>query len=233
MFFRALNIANNIKNLFFPEICLSCNNFLFLGEKTICTTCRHELPLTNFFKCKENLTKKVFYGRVQIENASSFVWYKKNSPVQQLIHNLKYRGFEEVGSFFGNWYGHELSKSSLYQNIDLVIPVPLHSKKLKKRKYNQVTEFGKCIAHKLNTDFSDNILIQSNETSSQTNKNRESRWDEKRNAYSIKEKVNLKNMHLLLVDDVITTGSTLEACIKTLKNYQNCTVSVITIAITA
>ena len=233
MFFRILNIANNIKNLFFPEICFGCNNFLTMGEKTICTICRHGLPLTNFHNIKENPAKKVFYGRVEIENASAFIWYHKNTITQQLIHNLKYKGHQEIGSFFGNWYGHELVKSSLYQNIDFVLPVPLHPKKLKKRKYNQITEFGKCIAKQLNIDFVEDVLLQVKETATQTKKGRENRWNEKSNAYKINENVNLNNKHLLLVDDVITTGSTLEACVKTLRNYQNCKVSIVTIAITA
>lgn len=231
--FKNLNIANNIKNLLFPEICLSCNNFLISGEKTICTACRHEIPLTNYSKCKDNPTEKIFFGRIKVENASSFVWYRKNSIVQQIIHNLKYKGHQEIGTFFGNWFGSELNDSLFYKNIDIVLPVPMHLKKLKKRKYNQVTEFGKCIANQLNASFNDDILIQEIETATQTKKNRESRWEEKSKAYKISNGANIENKHLLLVDDVITTGSTIEACIKTLKNYQNCKVSVVTIAITA
>src|SRR5690606_20836473 len=104
----------------FPEICLACNNFLFSGEKTVCTLCRHNLPLTNFHENKDNSTLRIFHGKVQIENACSFLWFHKNSIVQQLIHNLKYKNHEEIGSFLGSWYGTELSKSNFYENkIDL------------------------------------------------------------------------------------------------------------------
>ncbi len=233
MFFKNLNITNNIKNLFFPDICLSCNNLLSSGEKTICTSCRHELPLVNFIKSKNNPTEKIFFGRIKIENASSFVWFKKNSIVQQIIHNLKYKGHEEIGTFFGNWFGSELNESLLYKDIDIVLPVPMHLKKLKKRKYNQVTEFGKCIANQLGALYRNDILIQQKETTTQTQKNRESRWLEKSKAYKIRDGAHFNNKHLLLVDDVITTGSTIEACVKTLKKHQNCRVSIVSIAITA
>lgn len=233
MFFRVLNILNDIKSLFFPEICLGCNDFLISGEKTICTTCRHVLPITNFHKIEDNPVKKVFYGRVVIENASSFIWFHKNSITQQLIHNLKYRGFEEIGTFLGEWYGHELSVSTLYKNIDFVLPVPLHPKKLKKRKYNQVAEFAKCISEVIGATYRDDILIQTEKTTTQTKKRRVDRWLERKHAYSITTGVDYKGKHILLVDDVITTGATIEACAKVLKNRQNCKVSVATIAITA
>lgn len=233
MFFRVLNILNDIKSLFFPKICLGCNDFLISGEKTICTTCRHVLPITNFHKIEDNPVKKVFYGRVVIENASSFIWFHKNSITQQLIHNLKYRGFEEIGTFLGEWYGHELSVSTLYKNIDFVLPVPLHPKKLKKRKYNQVAEFAKCISEVIGATYRDDILIQTEKTTTQTKKRRVDRWLERKHAYSITTGVDYKGKHILLVDDVITTGATIEACAKVLKNRQNCKVSVATIAITA
>ncbi len=233
MFFRVLNILNDIKSLFFPEICFGCNDFLLSNEKTICTTCRHVLPVTNFHKIEDNPVKKVFYGRVIIENATSFIWFHKNSIVQQLIHNLKYRGFEEIGAFLGEWYGHELSGSPLYKKIDLVLPVPLHPKKLKKRKYNQVSEFARGISKIIGATYREDILIQTQRTTSQTKKRRVDRWRERKNAYEIAHGVNFEDKHILLVDDVITTGATIEACAKVLKNYQNCKVSIATIAITA
>lgn len=233
MFFRILNILNNIKSLIFPEICFGCNDFLISGEKTICTTCRHDLPVTNFHRIEDNPVKKVFYGRVVIENATSFIWFHKNSIVQQLIHNLKYKGFEEIGTFLGEWYGYELSESPLYKNIDLVLPVPLHPKKLKKRKYNQVAEFARCISNIIGATYRDDILIQTKKTTSQTKKSRMDRWSEKKSAYNITKGTNLTGKHILLVDDVITTGATIEACAKVLKNHQNCKVSIATIAITA
>lgn len=233
MFFRVLNILNDIKSLFFPEICLGCNYFLLSGEKTICTKCRHVLPVTNFHTIEENPVKKVFYGRVAIENATSFMWFHKNSVAQQLIHNLKYRGFEEIGAFIGEWYGCELSGSPHYKKIDLVLPVPLHPKKLKKRKYNQVAEFARCISEIMGATYRDDILIQTQKTTSQTKKSRVDRWHERKNAFKITKGSNFKDKHILLVDDVITTGATIEACAKVLKTYQNCKVSIATIAITA
>ena len=121
MLFKPLIIINNIKNLFFPKICLGCNNFLFQKESNICTICRHELPLTNFHEVKNNPAEKVLQGRVKIEKISAFLWYHKNGMVQQLIHKLKYKDFQEIGVFLGNWYGQELYEAKFYQNIDVVI----------------------------------------------------------------------------------------------------------------
>ncbi len=137
---------HDLLDLFYPKICNCCSRELSGKEKIICTTCLHKLPLTDFHLNNENAVKKVFSGRLDIENAAAFLYFRKKGMVQELIHNLKYRGHREIGQYLGNRYGELLAGSSQFNFIETVIPVPLHPKKLKFRGFNQVEGFGKAIA---------------------------------------------------------------------------------------
>ncbi|HSP11794.1 MAG TPA: hypothetical protein VLO29_04640, partial [Salegentibacter sp.] len=167
---------HDLLNLFYPKICNCCETELVANEKIVCTTCLHQLPLTNFHLDNENTTKKVFSGRLSIENATSLLYFKKKGMVQNLIHNLKYRGNREIGTYLGQWLGEELAKTETYTQIDVVIPVPLHRKKLKSRGFNQVEDFGKEIAKCLNARYIDDVLVKRSATTTQTLKKRLSRW---------------------------------------------------------
>lgn len=220
-----------IFNLFFPKVCYACNSNLEDYEKYICTTCRHNLPVTNFHFNKSNVVEKVFYGRVKIIQATALFRFEKKGLVQQLLHNLKYRGQENIGMFLGKWLGSELATIETYKNIDAVIPVPLHQKKLRKRGYNQVAKFAKEIAESLQADYIDNSLIKISNTKSQVTKKRFARWQSKTELFALVNPEQINNKHLLLVDDIITTGATLEACINMLNNAKNVKISIATIAI--
>ena len=128
--------------LFYPNYCAACDTPLYKNESVICTTCRHVLPLGNFHNVNAKKIEKVFYGRAKIENATSLLIFQKDNLVQKLIHNLKYRGKEEIGVELGKWLGQELSQISEYKTIDVIVPVPLHKKRLRERGYNQVEKFG-------------------------------------------------------------------------------------------
>ena len=133
---------HDLINLFYPRFCQCCQEALLKNEAVICVRCLYELPVTNFHQDNENATLKVFYGRINIENGTSLLLFEKKGKVQQLIHNLKYKGREEVGEYLGKWMGKELSNLPEYRNISAVVPVPLHKSKLKKRGFNQVEQFG-------------------------------------------------------------------------------------------
>ena len=221
----------SITNLFFPKVCYACHNLLNDNDDTICMDCRHDLPVTNFHFDDNDAVAKVLYGRAKIENGTALFRFEKKGIVQQLIHNLKYRNHENIGFVLGNWLGGELKTLDHYKAIDIVISVPLHKNKLKKRGFNQVAKFGQQIAEALNADYKDDVLVKITNTKSQTNKGRFTRWNNNNELFALKNMETIDNKHVLLVDDIITTGATLEACISVLNQAKNVKTSIATMAI--
>lgn len=219
-------------NLFFPEVCLCCHKHLVNNETTVCLNCRHDLPLTNFSFEENNLVEKSFYGRIPIENATALFYFLKKGNVQQLIHELKYNKQQKVGNFIGNWLGYEMLNSNRFNNIDYIIPVPLHRKKLRSRGYNQVTTFGESLAKILNINYNKKILTKISSTKTQTKKLRLDRWKNVQELFVVKNSNNLKNKHILLIDDIITTGATLEACCNAFNNIDGLKISIACMAYT-
>lgn len=221
----------DLLNLFFPKVCLACSNLLSDNELYVCTNCRHDLPVTNYHLENSDKVYKLLYGRVQLEKATSLLRFQKKGIVQQLLHNLKYKGHQEIGTFFGQWLGDELANLNGYKDIDLVIPVPLHRRKLRKRGYNQVTRFAKEIAKCLNAKYCDTVLIKINNTTSQVMKSRLARWTSSDEIFSIQNLDLIDHKHVLLVDDIITTGATIESCANQLLKAKNVKLSVASMAI--
>lgn len=217
-------------NLLFPKTCNACKSRLFKQEKIICVVCRHELPIVAHHKTGSTAMKDTFYGRFKVEQATALLQFQKKGITQELLHNLKYRGKKEVSNFFGSWLGCELSEIDAYKNIDMVIPVPLHKQKLKKRGYNQVAGFGKEIAKALDVPYRDDVLIKISKTSSQVFKQRFTRFNSEE-IFSLQNSEVIKDKHLLLVDDIITTGATLENCALQLLKKPGVKISLATIAI--
>ena len=217
-------------NLFFPKLCEGCNKLLGDNELVLCTNCRHQLPVTNFHFEASEAVKKILYGRVKLHHATALLHFSKKGIVQQLLHNLKYRGHEQIGEFFGKWLGAELKSIDAYQSIDVVVPVPLYKTKLRKRGYNQVAKFGKEIAKSLNAEYNDTVLIKSKSTKTQVFKKRLTRWSNDDSLFAVSNLEPLKGKHILLVDDIITTGATIEACATVLSKIDNIEISLATIA---
>ncbi|MDB4402931.1 phosphoribosyltransferase family protein [Algibacter sp.] len=224
-------MLKSIINLFFPKVCYACHNLLNDNEDTICMNCRHDLPITNFHFDNNDSVAKVLYGRAKIENGTALFRFEKKGNVQRLIHNLKYKDHEHIGFILGNWLGGELKTLESYKNIDVVIPVPLHKNKLKKRGYNQVALFGQQVAEALNADYLDDVLVKVTNTKSQVNKKRLARWTNSDELFTLKNIEAIDNKHILVVDDIITTGATLEACISILNQAKNIKISIATMAI--
>ncbi len=217
-------------NLFYPDLCIVCNEHLLFQEEYICTKCLYNLPKTKFHLDKDNPVAQLFWGRVKIENASAFYYYTKGSKYQKMIHKFKYHGLKEIGFVLGKALGNEI-KNSDFSDIDIIIPVPLHPKKLRKRGYNQSDWIAMGLGETMNKIVDCKNLYRNIHTSTQTNKSRFERWKNVENIFKLKEKNQLINKHILLVDDVVTTGSTLEACANAILEVPNTKVSIASLAI--
>ena len=219
---------NDFFNLIFPKLCCACNISLLKNEKTLCVNCIVSLPKTNFHLDKENPVNKVFWGRVQIEMATSFYLFSKKSRVQELLHRLKYKGVKEVGFVVGKLLGYDLATSIHFKGIDFVVPVPLHENKLKKRGYNQSEWIAKGVAEAMNVPIGIETLFRKEDSQTQTKKSKYKRWENVGEIFGISNSY-LDGKNVLLIDDVVTTGATIEACAQVLIK-QNCKVFVATIA---
>ena len=227
-----MHFLKDFFHIFYPKICANCNEQLLQNEKTICTFCRHDLPLTNFLSYTDNKVSKIFYGRITIEKAYSLLFFRKESITKNLIHELKYKGNEEIGNFFGNWLGEILAVNKQFSNVDYIVPVPIHSKKRKIRGYNQVTKFGECLSYHLNIPFNEEVLVRKSSTKTQTLKARFERFNDLDTKFSLTNTATFKNKHVLIIDDVITTGATLEACAMELLKSPVIKISILTMAYT-
>jgi ComF family protein len=227
-----MRFVKDLIAVFYPEVCLSCHETLTTNEKVVCIGCRHDLPFTKFSFEPANLVEKTFYGRIPIEQGTALFYFHKKGHVQELIHSLKYRNHQQVGALFGGWLGDELIESCRFSTIDCIIPVPLHPKKLKKRGYNQVTTFGKSLSNKLGIPFIENILKKVSATNTQTRKLRFDRWKNAHDLFVVENNNLLENKHILLIDDIITTGATLEACCEAFKKTKNLKISIACMAYT-
>ena len=210
--FALKRYTEDLINLLFPDLCNGCGNLLYRGEKNICTKCLYDLPYTDFHLYEDNLVAKQLWGRMPVNAAMAMLYFKKGTKVQNLIHSLKYKGKTEVGLTLGKLLANRLLKSEMYADIDLVIPVPLHEKKLRQRGYNQSEYIATGLAEGLGVAVSTKNLTRNKSTESQTKKARYTRYENMQDVFSVKNETDLLNKHILLVDDVITTGATLEAC---------------------
>ncbi len=220
----------SIINLFFPKVCSGCSSFLLSNENVICTVCRHDIPLTNHHLNPENDAFKKFYGRIPVIHTSALFYFHKKGIVQELIHNLKYKGHEEIGAILGEWYAEDLKTIELLQSADEIIPVPLHRRKLKERGYNQVTAFGTALSSSLNIDYNDSLLIRNVYSKTQSKKNLLGRTEGIESTFDVSFTEKDHNKHFLLIDDVITTGSTLEACSRALLKIPGSKISIVCMA---
>jgi ComF family protein len=227
-----LALLDDFVSLFYPRICYACGNALFSNEEMLCSYCRFHLPKTNFHQQAENPLSKVFWGRVKLENVSAYFYFSKGGKVQHLMHQFKYRGRHEIGVYFGKLYGTDLKQADSFRDVEMVIPVPLHPKKLRKRGYNQSEKFGAGLAQSMEIALESKILIRTYASETQTRKSRFSRWENVKEIFTVKEPEKIANKHVLLVDDVITTGATMEACANHLLEVEGTRVNVASLACT-
>ena len=217
-------------SLLYPDICASCGENLYRHESLICTKCLYHIPKTNYHFIKDNPVSRLFWGRVNLESAAAFYFFDKGSRFRSLIHKLKYRGQKEIGYELGKIYGQELKSSSLFNQAELVIPIPLHARKERIRGYNQSDWIAKGIAESMEIEMDSKIMFRAVDTETQTRKSKYERWKNVENIFQIHDPEKLENKYILLVDDVVTTGSTLEACSHTILGLSGTRVSCVTLA---
>ncbi len=220
----------SIVSLFFPKVCSGCEAHLLQDEIVICTKCRHEIPVTNHHKNEKNEVMMRFYGRVDLEFAAAFLYFHKTGIVQNMIHKLKYKGHEEIGAIIGYWCAEEYKVVTENHKFDYIIPVPLHKKRLKERGYNQVTTFGKALSKEWKIPYKDDLLVRNIYSKTQTKKTLLNRTNIDKELFNITIDTSQNGNHYLLIDDVVTSGSTLEACCKALLKNPNSKVSVLCMA---
>ena len=217
-------------DLIFPSLCITCGERLVMQEKYICLDCWLDLPASRFQQDLENKVAQLFWGRVPVIHATSWFQYRKGSRYQKLIHFIKYKGLKELGLEAGRRFGCILSESSTFDGIDMVVPVPLHEKKLKQRGYNQSEWIAMGLAAAMQKPLVAGNLIRLVHSPTQTRKGRFERWQNVEGIFGVNDPAGVEGRHLLLVDDVVTTGSTLEACAGVLLKITGVKVSIATLA---
>jgi len=221
--------VNGLISIIYPHFCAACGNVLFLNEEVLCLKCYAELPRTCFHTDPENEVARLFWGRVPVRNATSFIYFNKDSHYRQILHELKYRGQQRVGIEMGRLFGLEL-KETPFAKADLILPIPLHFSKYRKRGYNQSELIASGISQVLNIPVKSGLVIRTVATKTQTKKTRYERWMNVKDTFQVQDPDALHDKYILLVDDVITTGATVEACAAALLSVSGVTLSVASLA---
>ena len=219
-------ILASVGNMLFPNLCVLCNNYLAHTETILCDHCTYTLP-----KLEESGTlDRIFWGRAKIEYSHALLHFKSGNSIQKLLHHIKYKNNQELAIIMGRMMAQAFLSFKLFEECDTLIPVPLHIKKMRKRGYNQSSLLAKGINEILKKELLDNLLIRTRSTETQTKKTRYNRFENMKNVFKVIDKSLIENKHVVLIDDVITTGATLEGCIYALQKESNCKVSICCLA---
>ena len=223
-------MLRGLLNLLYPNLCASCQEVLLKNENVICYNCLVDLPRSLYYQDIENPIAKLFWGKIKLEIALSAFTFIKKGKVQRLMHELKYQGNTKVGELMGIELGKEIDKAKITDKVDVVIPVPLHKKKLKQRGYNQSQFIAIGVAKVLECEMDTDLLKRMEHSESQTRKSKYERWENVGEAFTLTDANQYIGKHILLVDDAVTTGATLEACCKKLEEIEGVKLSVGTLA---
>jgi ComF family protein len=224
-------IAYGLVHLFYPRLCEGCNKPLLGSEDVLCLGCGLQLPKTAYHDIEDNDTATRLAGRVPFIYATSFAYFTNDGLLQHLLHGLKYTNKKEIGIYLGKQFANDLLKNDWIRSIDVIVPVPLHAKKEAARGYNQSVLIGEGMSEVLHIPLVADKLIRTRQTESQTQKTRSQRLENMKDAFLVMDAATLTGKHILLIDDVLTTGATLEACALALLQVQDLKLSIATIGI--
>lgn len=224
-------IFTHLLRLIYPKLCVVCGTNLMRGENEICIGCIVKMPRTNMHLQKDNAVEKRFWGKVNVQRASSFFYFEKGSNYQRILHSLKYKNNKEIGYIMGTYAASELLSNDYFSDVDIILPVPLHPNKLQKRGYNQSECICQGLSEILRIPYSTEYLIRTQENTTQTKKSVFDRHTNTKGIFSVIKPEELEGKHLLIVDDVLTTGATIEGCISELEKIRDVSVSVFTLAV--
>lgn len=222
-------IKNSLLHLAYPHVCEGCGSDILQADHLLCLHCLSSLPETNFHVHGNNPIEKKFWGRMPVVHATAQYYFTKESMIQHLMHSFKYKGNKELGIYLGRWMGHAFTSSNRFNDIDAIIPLPLHPSKEHRRGFNQAAVLCEGISSVLNKPVLKNIVLKTESTESQTKKNRIERWQNIEGKFELKNAKAIVGKHVLLIDDVITTGATLEACGQEILQAENVRLSVATL----
>ena len=228
-YFRVMGLG--LLHIFYPSLCEGCGKPLVGNESVLCIGCKLLLPITNYHDHAGNDTGIRFAGRVPYQFATTYAYFTNDGLLQHLLHGLKYGKKQEIGRFLGRELGYGLQQTAWASQLDVIVPVPLHPKKETERGYNQSMLIAQGLASVLNIPANGQVLKRTRHTQSQTKKNRADRLKNMQGAFAITNPNTLKHKHILLVDDVLTTGATLESCANELLDVEGVRVSIATIGI--
>jgi Predicted amidophosphoribosyltransferases len=223
-------LFQNLLSMFYPRLCPACKQNLFQYEKVICSHCLTHLPETNYHLEKDNPLNAIFRGRIELRQVAALLFYQKGNMVQNLLHQLKYKGKQEVGIVLGQYYGNKLIQQIDFADIDMIIPIPLHPKKQKQRGYNQSECLAKGLSESMKIPYYTDILKRELFTQTQTKKDRFNRWKNVKDVFVVEDYENISGKKIMLCDDVLTTGATIEAAAQTLIQGTEIELFVVTIA---
>lgn len=216
--------------LLYPDPCAGCGGDLPRGMPFLCIDCYDQLPFTHYHRFHQNPVEKIFWGRLNVYAATACLYFNKQSAVQHLLHRLKYKGEQEIGPYLGRMLAAAVKKDSRFDGVEALIPMPLYYKKEEQRGYNQSVLICEGLSRALAIPVLGDIVIRSSPTQTQARKARPDRWQNVEGRFELTGTSDAENKHLLLVDDVLTTGATMEACGMELLQIKGATLSIAVLA---